>query len=77
MKRLIAVGLILAVLAVGLTALADPIVVGGSDFTTSSFVAGHPGNAYGNPVHLGGIHVIGKPIGDVVLLSSPIVVGGS
>ena len=35
MKRIIVLGLVLAILAVGLTALADPINVGGS-FTGSS-----------------------------------------
>ena len=81
MKRLIVVGMILALLAVGLTAFADPIVVGGSSCGGSSFAALTPGNGngYGIPTHLGGYHIVGKPgpIGQVNLLSSPIVVGGS
>jgi len=36
MKRLFVLGLVPAILAVGFTAFADPIVVGGS-FTTSSY----------------------------------------
>ena len=71
MKRFITLGLVLAILAVGFTAFADPIVVGGS-FTTSSYESIRPGNAYGILKHLdrwGGEQD--------ELLSSPIVVGGS
>ena len=71
MKRLFVLGLVLAILAVGFTAFADPIVVGGS-FTTSSYESIRPGNAYGILKHLdrwGGEQVEQQ--------SSPIVVGGS
>lgn len=53
MKRLFVLGLVLAILAVGFTAFADPIVVGGSHLmggdssempSTESL---RPGNAYG------------------------------
>ena len=46
MKRTIVLGLVLAILAVGLTALADPINVGGS-FTGSS-----------SPINVGGSNAV-------------------
>ena len=79
MKRLIVLGLLLAIVAVGFSAFADPIVVGGSSFATSGFEGTIPGTGKGVPTHLGGYHVVGTPAsgGQANLLSSPIVVGGS
>lgn len=44
MKRFIALGLVFAILAVGFTAFADPIHVGGGSFTESTL----------SPIHVGG-----------------------
>ena len=78
MKRIIVVGLVLAILAVGLTAFADPIVVGGRNFTSFVIQNTVPGDGNGIPTHLGGNHIPGTPapIEGANLQSLPIVVGG-
>ena len=78
MKRFIALGLVFAILAVGFTAFADPIVVGGRSITSFVSREAVPGDGKGIPTHLGGSHIPGTPaLGDgVSLLLSPIVVGG-
>jgi len=79
MKRVLVLMAVLALLVAGtVSVLADPIVVGGS-FTTSSIEASTPGGGKGIPTHLGGVHVVGKPVPvePSVMFSSPIVVGGS
>ena len=80
MKRFVLLGLVLAILAVGFTAFADPIVVGGrgiTSFINPEAVLGN-GNGNGIPTHLGGNHTPGTPapFEGVNRLSSPIVVGG-
>lgn len=69
MKRFIVLGLVLAILAVGFTAFADPIVVGGSWAASSNVgedneslrpgnaygILNRPGNAYGIVEHWGGL----------------------
>ena len=81
MKRFIALGLVLAILAVGLTAFADPINVGGS-FTTSTLapinVGGSCATAFAKaPAHANAYGLRAKLDVAPMVLLSPINVGGS
>jgi hypothetical protein len=68
MKRLIAVIMIVAVLAVGFAAVADPIGVGGTFTSSSSSFTHFPGKGMPH----------GKPFApQIELLLSPIGVGGT
>ena len=58
MKRLFVLGLVLAILAVGFTAFADPIQVGGTNFSSFAPIASIPGRGVEIPQHLDGIHVL-------------------
>ena len=73
MKRFVVLVAVLALLSVGFAALADPIQVGGTSLTDRSVLTTGPGNGHG---HAWG-HGKKVPTGDVVLLSSPIQVGGT
>ena len=80
MKRIIVLSLVLAILAVGLTALADPINVGGSFTGTSSPINVGGSNAVAFvkvPPHANAYGLRAQFDVTSTLLLSPINVGGS